>query len=343
MLKISKQMRELFGVLLKDFPRYQLALLAGRHHYLRLINRNERLASSPNGYGYNCLWPYTSKLHAPLVLPFLGQQILRAYLKNSSFVRTSNRTRCKNIAISVLIGHRGLERLPLLLATLSTFASQVDVELECIVIEQDYQPQIKNFLPPWVDYIFQSTSHELLTYNRSAAFNRGALSARGHILLFHDNDMLAPTTYCRDIVALINAGYDAVNLKRYVFYLNQIDSKYIISSDYKLQHVVPDYIIQNLEAGGSVALSKSSFLSIGGMDEEFVGWGGEDIEFWRRCTTLNRWTWGYHCLVHLWHSSQPLKHQQNNPNIDRVNLLEKESLSDRISNLKLKNWGTRSD
>jgi predicted glycosyltransferase involved in capsule biosynthesis len=43
------------------------------------------------------------------------------------------------------------------------------------------------------------------------------------------------------------------------------------------------------------------------MDEEFVGWGGEDTEFWDRCQTLRVANHTYMPIVHLWHPSQPGK------------------------------------
>ena len=45
----------------------------------------------------------------------------------------------------------------------------------------------------------------------------------------------------------------------------------------------------------------------GGMDEAFVGWGGEDVEFWERVRTRKVWPYGYLPLIHLWHPAQPGK------------------------------------
>ena len=96
----------------------------------------------------------------------------------------------------------------------------------------------------------------------------------------------------------------------------------------------PDYIVQNLEAGGSMAITKEAYFRIGGMDEEFIGWGGEDIEFWERCSLLNRWIWGYEPIIHLWHRSQPLKEKKDNPNIARIKYLDTVDLRGRVENLR---------
>jgi glycosyltransferase involved in cell wall biosynthesis len=263
-------------------------------------------------------------------MPSLGKQLLNKCLNKSFFEMKEHRELDIDIEVSVLIGHRGIERLPLLLSTLRSIASQIEVGLECIVIEQDKIPRIKQYLPPWVKYLFLKTHTDSTTYNRSAAFNLGAEYASGRILLLHDNDMLVPNTYCKSILCIANRGYDAINTKRYVFYMSCSDTERIIRSTNSIAGSTPDYIIQNLEAGGSMAITRRAYIKLGGMDEEFVGWGGEDIELWKRCSLLRRWIWGYEPIVHLWHQSQPLKERIDNPNIERIKTLNAYDLKTRI-------------
>jgi GT2 family glycosyltransferase len=241
-----------------------------------------------------------------------------------------------DIQLSVLIGHRGLARLPLLLTTLKSIASQIDARLECIVIEQDKRPRIKQYLPKWVQHIFLQTDTGSGVYNRSAGFNLGAKKAVGKILLLHDNDMLIPATYCKNILRLAEDGYEAINSKRYIFYMSRRHTERIIRSADKITNEPPEYIIQNLEAGGSMAITKAAYKQIGGMDEDFVGWGGEDIELWKRCALLKRWIWGYEPIVHLWHPSQPLKESKKNPNIERIKLLDSTDLWNRMIALRIR-------
>ena len=333
-----KKIREFVGVMFKDWLRYESYLRFKKDKYLMLRNRVEKLATGPNNLGYVCLWPHTSRLHAPLVMPSLGRQLLKVCIAKSTFKLKESRRENAEIMISVLIGHRGMERLPLLLLTLRSVAAQTGVNLECIVIEQDTKSLIKEFLPAWVKHLFLKTETSSEVYNRSAAFNHGGRNARGKILLLHDNDMLIPNTYCKDIATLVSRGYEAINIKRYIFYLTRSHSEKIIRS-LNVPIEAPEYIVQNLEAGGSMAITKNAYFAIGGMDEEFVGWGGEDIEFWKRCSLLKRWIWGYQPILHLWHQSQPLKDEKNNPNIDRIILLNNLTLTDRIKFLRQMNWG----
>jgi hypothetical protein len=334
-----KKIHEFVGVMLKDWLRYESDLRFNQHKYLMLQNRVERIAAGPEDLGYVCLWPHTSKLHAPLVMPHLGRQLLKVCMAKSTFQLKESRTEDSEIILSVLIGHRGMERLQLLLLTLRSIAAQTEVNLECIIIEQDTESLIREYLPEWVRYLFLKTETSSNVYNRSAGFNHGVKHARGKILLLHDNDMLMPNTYCKDIVTLVSRGYEAINTKRYVFHLTRSHSEKITSSLGEIPIEAPEYIIQNLEAGGSMAITRTAYFAIGGMDEEFVGWGGEDIEFWKRCSLLKRWIWGYQPILHLWHQSQPLKNKKDNPNIDRLILLDNLDLKDRINSLRLINWG----
>ena len=60
-----------------------------------------------------------------------------------------------------------------------------------------------------------------MPYSRSWAFNVGAETARGHLLIFHDNDMLVPQDYGREIADRHKEGYEVINLKRFIFYLSR--------------------------------------------------------------------------------------------------------------------------
>ena len=116
--------------------------------YLSLANRRELLEPAPDGSGYACRWIHTSRLHAPLVQPSLGQRLLSRCLTDAPIGRRAAPDPFRGPPeLSVLIGHRGTERLPLLLATLESLAAQQGVKLECLVIEQDPVARVGPLLP----------------------------------------------------------------------------------------------------------------------------------------------------------------------------------------------------
>ncbi|HXH40006.1 MAG TPA: galactosyltransferase-related protein, partial [Thermoanaerobaculia bacterium] len=93
-------------------------------------------------------------------------------------------------------------------------------------------------------------------------------------------------------------------------------------------------VIQNLH-GGSVAITRGAYAAIGGFDEDFVGWGGEDNDFWERAETLRATRFGYLPIVHLWHAPQPEKLQAADaPGVQRYVELARVPVQERIARLK---------
>ena len=332
---MANRLREQLGVWLKDRWRYERRLRSQSRSYLSLANRYERLEQAPDGSGYACCWRYTSRLHAPGVHTDLAIRLLRRCLDDAPIdtVETPNLIK-GSPSVSVLIGHRGTERLPLLLATIQTFAAQQDVSVECLIIEQDTCPKIADKLPAWVRHIHAPLQDPTASYNRSHTFNVGAKHARAPILLLHDNDMLVPKGYLCRILKKIGSGYSVVNPKRFIFYLHKDHSHQLLAGQVGYDSQPAEAIVQNLEAGGSMAITLNAFEEIGGMDEGFTGWGGEDNEFWDRCLTLPTWIWGYEPIVHLWHRSQPLKGIEGNPNLSRCREIMRQPTHERIQRLR---------
>ena len=245
--------------------------------------------------------------------------------------------------VSFIIGHRGTERLPHLLSTLRSIAAQRGAEVECIVVEQSTAPQVRDHLPPFVRYIHTPLPDPEFGYCRSWAFNVGARAARGTLLVLHDNDLVIPEGYARNLLHRQDQGYEVINIKRFIFYLGRADSELIASVGAKaLISLTPEVVLQNAEAGGSVAVDRDGFFRIGGFDESFVGWGGEDNEFWERARTLSAWVYGYVPLIHLWHAPQPGKRAVNGNGALTANLIERRASippSIRITELRRRHFG----
>lgn len=339
---LTSRLRALSGVYAKDWLRYRWRIAASGHDYLTVCNRNEQLEAAPDGEGYRCLWQWTSPLHAPTVLPDLGLRLMHRALADHPVrrARTPLRLHDPQVDVTFVIGHRGADRLPLLQATLESLAAQHGVSIECIVVDQGIEPTIGSSLPAWVRQVHTPPSHAGVPYCRSWAFNIGARHAKGRVLVLHDNDMLVPDDYAFSVLKHVNDGYQVIDLKRFVFYLTERQTARYLAGEVAVTQAAPDSIVQNLQGGGSVAITRRGYERIGGMDESFIGWGGEDNEFWERAQTLRVWPYAYLPIVHLWHPAQPGKDASDNPALRLYRQLSAIPCQERIARLRRMDAGS---
>jgi GT2 family glycosyltransferase len=141
----------------------------------------------------------------------------------------------------------------------------------------------------------------------------------------------------------LRGGFDVVTLKRFIFYLDASSSQYVFDQGCKgLKRVEVETVLANALGGGSVAIAKDAYKSIGGFDEEFNGWGGEDNEFWDRCLTRKVYDYAYLPVVHLWHEAQPGKRTIDGNGLFTAELTKsRRSMppANRIAELTAREWG----
>jgi len=306
---------------------------ARENSWIFVRNRKETLLPAPDGRGVHCNREWTSELYLPKIFPAVSRILFgRAFRACPVCLRDKPLQDNDRPDISFIIGHRGLERLPLLLTTLQAIAGQVGVRIECVVVEQDNEEVIRAALPGWVKYCHVPLPTKEMAYSRAWAFNVGARAAQGDFFIFHDDDLVIPSVYAREMYKYHCQGFEVVNLKRFIFYLDHESSKKVC------QHERIDFspkiqtIMQNAEAGGSVGISRKAFFEIGGFDERFVGWGGEDNEFWERALTRKVYPFGFLPIIHLWHQPQERKTQQQE-SISQFHRISQQPVSVRIKRL----------
>jgi hypothetical protein len=226
------------------------------------------------------------------------------------------------------------------MATLRSIAGQRGAAVECIVVEQSGEREIEALLPRWVRYVHTPIPSAGYDYNRSWTLNVGARQARGTVLVLHDNDMLCPTGYAAEALRRVRAGSSFLELKRFTFYLGEVDTNVFFSTG-ELSTRRQCRIVQNLQ-GASVAVARDAFLEIGGFDESFVGWGGEDNEFWERAEARGRVdAFGSLPFIHLWHAPQSGKLVGNAaPGLQRYQALGSVPPETRIQRLRAMEWGS---
>ena len=320
------------GALLYDVPRFVRTTRKPRA-WVAMRNRNERL--SLDGRGARCEWIFTSELHIANVYPWAGARLMaKAFADWPIVLRDAPESNGKP-DVSFVIGHRGLERLPHLLATLRSIAGQRGASIECVVVEQSARREIESRLPSWVRYVH--TPAPEAAYNRSWTLNAGARAATADVLVLHDNDMICPADYASETLARAREGWLFQQPKRFIFNLSQRETETVFASG-EVRTNVPSVIVQNAH-GASIAAMREAYFAIGGYDESFVGWGGEDNEFWDRAETTGRvYDFGYLPFVHLWHAPQPGKQLGGDaPAVRRWHELKEIPAAERIRRLRANN------
>ena len=159
-----------------------------------------------------------------------------------------------------------LERRTHLLFVLS-YLRKCFSELEIIVVEQDEKPKLK--LPDGlvVKYVFHKNGG---LFNRSQAFNTAVEHTDKELFAFGDADIFLTKEDYRTCFEAINE-FEAVTP-------NQSEAINVAIADepkyqFEILNVRPIFTF----AGGLMMISRRAFNKIGGWDERFEGWGGEDF------------------------------------------------------------------
>ncbi len=314
--------KEVLGVLIKDSPRYLQALYlpqiaqTSSSDWPSLCNRQETLLQNGDGPGVRCVWQYTSRLHACEIIPSWNQRLMTQAFGDWPIQFADSLCVKETPVISFVFAHKGQERVPQLVQVLKSLFAQEIIPIECIVVDLSHQP-VQTRLPKDVNYIHVPTEHISPGWRKSWAYNIGARHASGEVLVFHDGDICAPYSYALELHRwLVESNYQAASIQRFLFYLSQTDTQTLFHRQ-TVRATVADSVLQNW-LGGTIAVRRDAFFEIGGFDEGFVDWGGEDNEFFSRCSTLKHLTFGYLPFIHLWHRPQRDRKAQTNLNISHV-------------------------
>lgn len=316
-----RKIREISGVVVKDAWRYALALYGPKcgqvgPPWLWLRNRHEQLTPNPSGPGVHCEWKWGSSLHACGVVPSLGRQLMLAALRQWPIRFASTPVSESGPRVSFLFAHRGRERLPQLRQVIQSVFAQRDVRVECIVVDLSSEP-LAGELPSNVVYRHVDTSHLPPGWFKAWAFNLAARLANGDVVVFQDGDICVPERYGSEVAGVIlDRGYEVASIQRFLFYLDGLSTEAVYQREC-ISPSVPVRVSQNWK-GGTIALSRPSFFDLGGFDEGFVDWGGEDDEFYDRCAAKRHWQYGYVPFVHLYHRPQSDRHGGDNLNVNQV-------------------------
>jgi len=302
-----------------------------------MCNRNEKIKFDSLTSGYICEWQDSSRMTLARIFPSTGAKLMQLSLNKwpIGFRKETKKVTPSKPDVSFIIGVRGLNRLLQFEACLESLIAQEGCSFEIIVVEQSWDKQYEEIIQQGVRYIYTQSTDPEMPYNRSWALNAGVEGARGKILVLLDADMIVPIKFAAEISKRMAEQVDVMRLPRYIFYLDESTGKEVIASRNVSAVISVSTIVQN--ARNPIAIKANAYRAIGGHDESFYGWGGEDSEFIERARTLRFCEGGFMPIIHLWHEEAPKRHRK--ANLDRLNSVLKTPVDERISSLKARAYG----
>lgn len=298
-------LRQIIGAVIIDYPKFLINTIR-RGEWIRVTNRKNRVLSDPCGRGVAIDEPWSSDIHICQVFTKLGKTVFNQAIKDWPFRFLDKREESGNVDLSFIIPHRGVDRLPILSTVIKSIFGQRGVSVECVVVEQN-QVQEAHDLPEGVRVVHLPDPAGSTSWQKCRAFNEGVKMAKGDIVVCHDGDIIVPEGYGHEIVNLLKtSGYDVAFPQRFLFYLSKNESEKLVNTGRLQRNCTPARVNQNWR-GGTLAIRKEAYFQIGGFDERFTGWSGEDLEFYDRCLVLKGYRFGYIPFIHLWHREQSTK------------------------------------
>ena len=209
-------------------------------------------------------------------------------------------------AILTYRGASGTERRENLDAVLAWLARTPD--LEVVVVEQDTH---QSLVPPLVheraSVVF---AYNAGPFNKAWGLNVGARASGGSVLLFGDADVIVPgglgdaARLCAGRAQVVKPYRDLIDLTSEASArVRELGADALAGHDAAFARN-RDGIGERLSlCGGWFAIRRDAFAALGGFDERFVGWGGEDDAMTTKVERVRLATFELDGgpALHLWH------------------------------------------
>jgi GT2 family glycosyltransferase len=151
---------------------------------------------------------------------------------------------------------------------------------ELVVIEQS----------PSLEFDYKNTDKVLKFKNdgyflRCHGFNIGYRNTDADVLVFADNDILLNPESLNEAIENVIKNKGSASPYNVVYDLKEDDFKTVIN--FPLEFKCLNRVSRcGFYAGGVVILHREAFEKLGGWDERFIGWGGEDDQFYTKIKKL---------------------------------------------------------
>lgn len=181
------------------------------------------------------------------------------------------------------------------------------------VVEADDAPNHRATIEQRVDqYVHQNYGGP---FNRAASLNVGAAQGPSHFghLCFLDADILPDADFIRRCAANVD-GRRVSAMVPYsdMFCLDEDCSVALASNETSDGEWVSGYLIRH-PPGACLWLTTDAFARSGGFDERFVGWGGEDRDYFNRLDAQVGISRLPDLLIHLQHERPIVREDRRKP------------------------------
>jgi GT2 family glycosyltransferase len=165
-------------------------------------------------------------------------------------------------------------------------------DTEILVVEQGAKPRlVAEELPACARHVFV---HNPFAFNKSWGFNVGARRAEGEVLALADGDVVVDPATIQAGLRACRHELEALNPYAVLFDLDENQTGEFHAAG-TLPPATPhsrrnrDYKGEYLcFCGGLYMIRRASYMLLGGQDERFKGWGGEDDAMSTKIALLDR-------------------------------------------------------
>lgn len=189
-------------------------------------------------------------------------------------------------------------------------------EFEVIVVEQDTVSRLDaRPLPASVKTLFAYNNGP---FNKAWGLNVAARQASHDLLVIGDADMVMPGDALQRSVSACAERFDAVNPYAHLCDLSEIETRKYLAGELELADIEAAERVDRTPAGeflcfcgGICVFRRDVYFALGGMDENFLGWGGEDdamsinLQRYTKRLAVQQGSTAYH----LWHPRSPRRYQ----------------------------------
>ena len=173
--------------------------------------------------------------------------------------------------ISYIIPFRGEERKECIKTVLQNIKAQRFPQIEIVMAEQDEENLVKLIEFESVKYVLSKNLTHNQPFTKALAFNLGVSLTNSENLVLHDADMLVFDGYTAQMDQLLGQ-HEAVHIGKNVLYLNP-ESTSLVNGTGKLTIGAQVERSVKYYEGGSLGCKYNVFVRVGGLNEEFVGYG----------------------------------------------------------------------